>query len=131
MNAVKTLALVGSTIGFASSGLSLPAHSQQAASNQAAQIAIVTGNNNVVNQTNILVINNRGRFGGGDRFGLTTRSTQAAEIQGDGNRINQASDARIDNGYYPQKNDTYGEHRRHRQKGDCGRENGRHRNWHH
>lgn len=129
MNAVKILALVASSIGLAS--ISLPAYSQSVDSNQAAQIAIVTGNNNVVNQTNILVINNRGRFGGSNRFTSMTRSNQAAEIQGDGNRIVQASDTRIDNSSHPQANDPYGEQRRHRQKGDCQRENGRHHNWHH
>lgn len=129
MNAVKILALVASSIGLAS--ISLPAYSQSVDSNQAAQIAIVTGNNNVVNQTNILVINNRGRFGGGNRFTSMTRSNQAAEIQGDGNRIVQASDTRIDNSSHPQANDPYGEQRRHRQKGDCQRENGRQHNWHH
>ena len=115
MNAVKTLALVASTIGFANIGLSLPAYSQQVASNQAAQTAIVSGNNNVVSQTNISVINSRGRFNGDNRFRSTTRTTQTAEIQGDSNRINQASDARIDNSYYPQTNDTHSEngHRRH------------------
>lgn len=131
MNAVKTLALVASTIGFANIGLSLPAYSQQVPTNQAAQTAIVIGNNNVINQTNILVINNRGRFNGGNRFTSTTRANQAAEIQGDSNRINQASDARIDNSYHRQTNDTYGENGRHRQKGEWRRENGRHRNWHH
>jgi hypothetical protein len=115
MNAVKTLALVASTIGFANIGLSLPAHSQQVASNQAAQTAIVTGNHNVVSQTNTLVINSRGRFNGDNRFRSTTKTTQTAEIQGDSNRIHQASDARIDNSYYPQTNDAEGEngHRRH------------------
>lgn len=132
MNAVKTLALVASTMGFANIGLSLPAHSQQVASNQAAaQTAIVIGNNNVVNQTNILVINNRGRFNSNSYLPSTIRTTQAAEIQGDANRINQASDARIDNSYSPQANDDCEKGRRHNQRGERHSENGHRRNWHH
>jgi hypothetical protein len=133
MNAVKTLALVASTIGFANIGLSLPAHSQQVASNQAAaQTAIVIGNNNVVNQTNILVINNRGRFNNNSYLPSTTRTTQAAEIQGDSNRINQASDARIDNSYPPQGSEHHSENgHRHHQGSERHGENGHHRNWQH
>ena len=132
MNAVKTLALVASTIGFANIGPSLPAHSQQVASNQAAaQTAIAIGNNNVINQTNILVINNRGRFNSGNSFSSTTRANQATEIQGDSNRINQATDARIDNSYSPQTNDA---HRKNGHRYDQGSErhseNGHYRHWH-
>jgi hypothetical protein len=133
MNAVKTLALVASTMGFANMGLSLPAHSQQVASNQAAaQTAIVIGNNNVVNQTNILVINNRGRFNSNNYLPSTIKTTQAAEIQGDANQINQASDARIDNSYSPQANDDRRENgHRHHHGSERHSENGHHRNWHH
>lgn len=114
MNVVKTLALVVSTIGFANIGLSLPAHSQQVASNQAAQTTIITGSNNVVSQTNISVINTRSHFNSDNRSLSTRRTTQTAQIQGNFNRINQASDARINNSYDPQMNDTYSENgRRH------------------
>ena len=133
MNAVKTLALVASTMGFANIGLSLPAHSQQVASNQAAaQTAIVIGNNNVVNQTNILVINNRGRFNSNSYLPSTTRTTQAAEIQGDSNQINQASNSRIDNSYPLQQNDARREDgHRHHHRSERHNENNRDRNWHH
>jgi hypothetical protein len=96
VKSIKTLALVASTFGFSTIGLSLPTYAQQVASNQAAQVAIVNGNNNVVNQTNIVIINNRGRGNGENRFD-STRTTQAADIQGDRNFINQSSDTRIDN----------------------------------
>jgi hypothetical protein len=133
MNAVKTLALVASTMGFANVGLSLPVHSQQVLTSQsAAQTAIVIGNNNVVNQTNILVINNRGRFNSNSYLPSTTKTSQAAEIQGDSNQTNQASDAQIDNSYSSQTNDAHGEngHRHHRRR-ERHNENGYHRNWHH
>ena len=133
MNAVKTLALVASTIGFANIGISLPAHSQQVASNQAAaQTAIVIGNNNVVNQTNILVINNRGRFNSNSYLPSTTSTTQAAEIQGDSNRINQASNTQINNSYSLQANDDHRKNcHRHHQRSERHSENGHHHNWHH
>lgn len=130
MNSVKTLALVASTIGFTNIGLSLPVYSQEIASNQANQTAIVIGNNNTVNQTNVLVINNRRRFNGNSPFSSTTSTTQAAEIQGNSNLINQASDARIDNSSDPQSNDAYSEDCRRRQQGSERHSgNGRRRRW--
>jgi hypothetical protein len=99
VKSIKTLALVAGTLGFSTIGLSLPTYAQQVASNQAAQVAIVTGNNNVVNQTNILIINNRGRGNGENRFD-STKTTQTADIQGDRNSINQSSNALIDNGHH-------------------------------
>jgi hypothetical protein len=93
---IKTLALVAGTLGFSTIGLSLPTYAQQVASNQAAQVAIVNGNNNVVNQTNIVIINNRGRGNRENRFD-STKTTQTADIQGDRNSINQSSNTRIEN----------------------------------
>lgn len=129
MNSVKTLALVASTIGFTNIGLSLPVYSQEIASNQATQTAIVIGNNNTVNQTNVLVINNRRRFNGNSPFLSTTSTTQSAEIQGNSNLINQASDARIDNSFDPQSNDAYSENCRRQQGSERHSGNGRRRRW--
>jgi hypothetical protein len=116
MKSIQTLALVAGALGFTTIGLSFPAHAEQVGSNLVNQMAIVTGNNNIVNQTNILVINNRGRSYGSDPY--TSKTSQSADIQGDRNRIDQSSDARIDS-------------ERHHHKHNNRSGNGHHHHWHH
>ncbi len=93
---MKSSHLIGIILGFATIGLSLPAHADQAVSNETVQTAIVTGSNNSVNQRSNSVVVDSGR-NVSNNSGTSIRTRQVADVQGDHNTVNQSSDTRVDN----------------------------------
>jgi hypothetical protein len=88
-----TIAIV---LALAAIGLSLPARADQAVVNETVQNAVVTGNNNSVNQSNNTSIRNGSR-GRTDNQGTSIRTIQNADVLGDNNRVDQSNRTRVDN----------------------------------
>jgi hypothetical protein len=92
----KSLFVVG--LGFATLGLSLPAHADTATVVNNNQSVIVTGNGNTTNQTNITSVRNTqtGRRTS-NNTGSVVNSSQAIDIIGDNNTTNQSNQTTIRN----------------------------------
>ncbi|WP_310489630.1 hypothetical protein [Chamaesiphon sp. VAR_69_metabat_338] len=85
-------------LGFATLGLSLPAHADTATVVSNNQSAIVTGNGNTTNQTNITSVRNAqtGRRTTSSTGNVVTNN-QAIDVAGDNNTTNQSNQATIRN----------------------------------
>ena len=83
-------------LALATIGLSLPASADQAVVNETVQNAVVTGNNNSVNQSNNTSVRNGSR-GRTDNQGTSIRTIQNADVLGDNNRVDQSNRTRVDN----------------------------------
>lgn len=83
-------------LAFATIGLSLPAQADQAVVNETIQNAVVTGNNNSVNQSNNTSIRN-GRRGGTGNQSTSNRTVQSADVLGDNNKVDQSNRTRVEN----------------------------------
>jgi hypothetical protein len=84
-------------LALATIGLSLPARADQAVVNETVQNAVVTGNNNSVNQNNNTSIRNGSRGRTGDNQGTSVRTIQNADVLGDNNKVDQSNRTRVEN----------------------------------
>jgi DNA repair ATPase RecN len=96
---MKALQLISIAITVAAVGLSLPARADQAIVSETVQNAVVTGNNNTVNQSNSTSITSSSR-GNRDSSGIVVRTRQNADVFGNGNVVNQSNESRVGQSRY-------------------------------
>ncbi|WP_309736397.1 hypothetical protein [Chamaesiphon sp. OTE_75_metabat_556] len=86
----KSLLVVG--LGFATLGLSFPAHADTATVVNNNQSVVVTGNGNTTNQSNITSVRNTqtGRRTS-NNTGSVVNSNQSIDVMGDNNTTNQSN----------------------------------------
>ncbi len=87
---------IATILALATIGLSLPALADQAVVNETIQNAVVTGNNNSVNQNNNTSIRNGSRGGTGNQS-TSNRTVQTADVLGDNNTVDQSNRTRVEN----------------------------------
>jgi hypothetical protein len=94
---MKSSHLITLVLTFATIGLSLPAHADQAVVNESNQTAIITGSNNSINQSNSTTVRDRANSRRGSNTGTVIRNNQTADVAGDGNTVNQTNRTQVDN----------------------------------